>query len=412
MALNFNPNHFANDSNVLTNPFFPLTPGKQFVYEGVTNSGGVLTDHQVLFTVTDIVRVINGVKCVVVWDQDITGGVLREAELAFFAQDIYGNVWSMGEYPELYENGVFTGAPDTWIHGTSDAQGGVHMLANPARTNSSQQPYLQGLIPSIEFHDVAQITDTGGTLQVGPTTYTNVLSTVEWNPDEPDVRQGKFYAPDVGIVQITAINDPEGETLNLTEVRQLDAAAMASARETALALEDRAYAETPIYGEADPAGRYEGTPGNDIINAAAGGNHINGGDGDDDLSGGPGDDDIDGGNGDDNLNGNADQDVLRGRTGDDTLNGGAGDDRLRGDIGADYFLFTDLSNGDVETDTIQDYNLREGDAIDLPDDAAIASTELVHGIWQLTLVGDGDVIRLPGVADVGRNGILNDLLIL
>ena len=385
---------------MVTNTFFPLTPGKQFVYEGVTNSGGVLTDHQVLFTVTDIVRVINGVKCVVVWDQDISGGVLREAELAFFAQDKYGNVWSLGEYPELYENGVFTGAPDTWINGTSDAQGGVHMLANP---REGTKPYLQGIVPSIDFHDVAQITDTGGTLEVGPKTYTNVLSTQEWNPDEPDVRQGKFYAPDVGIVQITAINDPEGETLNLTEVRQLDAAEMAAAREAALALEDRAYAESPIYGEADPAGRYEGTPGNDIINAAAGGNHINGGDGDDDLSGGPGDDDIDGGNGDDNLNGNADQDVLRGGAGDDTLNGGGGDDGLRGDKGADTFLFTNLNNGNPETDTIEDYNLRQGDVIDLPAGAAsIASTELVNGVWQLTLVGDGDVIRLAGVPDRGE----------
>ena len=400
MALNFNPKHFADNSNVLTNTFFPLTPGKQFVYEGVTNSDGVLTDHQVLFTVTDIVRVINGVKCVVVWDQDISGGVLREAELAFFAQDKHGNVWSLGEYPELYENGVFTGAPDTWINGTSDAQGGVHMLANP---REGTKPYLQGIVPSIDFHDVAQITDTGGTLEVGPKTYTNVLSTQEWNPDEPDVRQGKFYALDVGIVQITAINDPEGETLNLTEVRQLDAAEMAAAREVALALEDRAYAESPIYGEADPAGRYEGTPGNDIINAAAGGNHINGGDGDDDLSGGPGDDDIDGGNGDDNLNGNADQDVLRGGAGDDTLNGGGGDDGLRGDKGADTFLFTNLNNGNPETDTIEDYNLRQRDVIDLPAGAAsIASTELVSGVWQLTLVGDGDVIRLAGVPDRGE----------
>ena len=119
-----------------------------------------------------------------------------------------------------------------------------------------------------------------------------------------------------------------------------------------------------------------------------------------------------GGSGDDNLNGNADQDFLRGRTGDDTLNGGGGDDRLRGDKGADYFLFTDLSNGNVEIDTIEDYRLRQGDVIDLPEGAEMASTELVHGVWQLTLAGDGDVIRLPGVPDLGRNGILDDLLIL
>jgi Ca2+-binding RTX toxin-like protein len=283
------------------------------------------------------------------------------------------------------------------------------MLANPREGAT----YLQGIVPSIDFHDVAQIMDTGVTLEVGTTTYTNVLWTEEFSPDEPDVRQGKFYAPDVGIVQITAINDPEGETLNLTEVRQLDATEMAAAREAALVLEDRAYAESPIYGEADPAGRYEGTPGNDIINAAAGDNHISGGDGNDVLSGGSGDDDIDGGNGNDKLDGNADQDFLRGGAGNDTLNGGGGDDRLRGDIGADTFLFTDLKNGNLETDTIEDYNLSQGDVIDLPKGAAsIASTELVNGIWQLTLKGDGDVIELSGVSDIGGNGILNDLLIV
>ena len=82
------------------------------------------------------------------------------------------------------------------------------------------------------------------------------------------------------------------------------------------------------------------------------------------------------------------------------------------DEGADAFVFTDLYNGTLETDTIEDYRLRQGDVIDLPEDAEIASTELVNGVWQLTLEGDGDVIRLPGVADLGGNGILNDLLIL
>ena len=75
-------------------------------------------------------------------------------------------------------------------------------------------------------------------------------------------------------------------------------------------------------------------------------------------------------------------------------------------------LSASLNNGNPETDTTEDYNLRRGDVIDLPAGAAsIASTELVNGVWQLTLVGDGDVIRLAGVPDRGRNGILDDLLI-
>ena len=44
----------------------------------------------------------------VVWERDYTEGEEVEAELAFFAQDNYGNVWHMGEYPEEYENGSST----------------------------------------------------------------------------------------------------------------------------------------------------------------------------------------------------------------------------------------------------------------------------------------------------------------
>ena len=230
MALNFNPNHFADDLNVLTNTFIPLTPGEQFVYEGVANSGGGVTNHQSSF---HRYRYCQGHQRCKMFSRVGPGYKRRCASgsrTCFLCSGHTRKPWSSSEYPEIYENDVFTGAPDTWMHGTSDAQGGVHMLANP---REGKQPYVQGIVPSIEFHDVAQVTDTGGTLKIGPTTYTDVLSSEEWNPDEPDVRQGKFYAPDVGIVQITAINDPEAETLNLTEVKHLDADEMAIARKGA-----------------------------------------------------------------------------------------------------------------------------------------------------------------------------------
>jgi hypothetical protein len=115
----------------VTNTFLPLIPGTQFTFEGVADRGDNLLNHEVIFTVTDLVRTIDGVNTVVVWDRDINNGVLQEAEIAFFAQDKEGNVWNLGEYPEEYEDGNFIGAPNTWISGQKDAQGGVHMLADP-----------------------------------------------------------------------------------------------------------------------------------------------------------------------------------------------------------------------------------------------------------------------------------------
>jgi Ca2+-binding RTX toxin-like protein len=86
---------------------------------------------------------------------------------------------------------------------------------------------------------------------------------------------------------------------------------------------------------------------------------------------------------------------------------------LWGGKGADTFLFTDLENGTTEIDTIVDYDVAQLDRIDLPDGpGSIKTAELVNGVWQLTLVGDGDVIRLPGIRDVDGNGILNDLFLV
>jgi Ca2+-binding RTX toxin-like protein len=62
------------------------------------------------------------------------------------------------------------------------------------------------------------------------------------------------------------------------------------------------------------------------------------------------------------LFGNAGNDVIIGGSGDDLLVGGAGNDNLTGGAGADLFRFIKFENG---SDTITDFNLNEGDKIDL-----------------------------------------------
>jgi Ca2+-binding RTX toxin-like protein len=62
------------------------------------------------------------------------------------------------------------------------------------------------------------------------------------------------------------------------------------------------------------------------------------------------------------LIGNAGNDVITGGSGDDLLIGGLGNDTLKGGAGADIFRFIKYETG---TDTITDFNLGDGDKIDL-----------------------------------------------
>ena len=126
-----------------------LVPGTQFILDGVANRGGGLLPHRVVFTVTDLTKVINHVTTVVLWDRDYNMGVLQEAELALFAQDRDGNVWNLGEYPEEYENGEFLGAPSTWIADLAGAEAGIVVPG----TISVGYQFLQGWAPDINFLD-------------------------------------------------------------------------------------------------------------------------------------------------------------------------------------------------------------------------------------------------------------------
>ena len=54
----------------------------------------------------------------------------------------------LGEYPEEYEDGEFSEAPDVWIAGVASAEAGVLMPAEPRLGTSS---YRQGLALDIEF---------------------------------------------------------------------------------------------------------------------------------------------------------------------------------------------------------------------------------------------------------------------
>lgn len=101
--------------------------------------------------------------------------------------------------------------------------------------------------------------------------------------------------------------------------------------------------------------RLFGQRGQDKLYGQAGDDLVVGGRNSDSLFGGQGADTLDGGRGNDDLNGGG---------GKDELNGGLGADMLTGGDGADEFVI-DSESFDGTKDTITDFDLREGDRIDL-----------------------------------------------
>lgn len=235
----FDPASFSASTSI-DNRYSPLPPGTQLVYEGRSDRGLGRRDHQVIFTVTDLVKEVNGVRAVVLWDRDINAGKLLEGELAMWAQDDDGNVWLLGEYPEEYDaQGRFEAAPDTWLAGVERAQAGIMMRADP-QTGTSR--YRQGLAPAIEFADVARVEQTGQRDCVPTGCYDDVVVTRETNPLEPDDGfQLKYYAPGVGNTRAAPRGGKEKEILVLIEMRKLDAKEMDEVRREALVLDRRAY---------------------------------------------------------------------------------------------------------------------------------------------------------------------------
>jgi hypothetical protein len=249
----FDRNNFGTSTKI-DNKWFPLQPGIQLIYEGFTQEDHTRIPHRVVQTVTDLTKVVNGVRAVVVWDVDYKDDELQESEIVFFAQDKDGNVWQLGELVEIYEEGDFVGA-HAWMAGLEGASAGIMMKADPQPGTPS---YSQGYAPPpINWSDRAKVDQTGQKTCVPAGCYRDVLVIAESSTKEgPDALQLKYYAPGVGYIRVGWKGKREKlrETLELREVVKLAPDALAKARAEALAIEKRAY----LYGRTQPAELMQG----------------------------------------------------------------------------------------------------------------------------------------------------------
>jgi hypothetical protein len=246
----FNANNFSNSTKI-TNEWMPLKPGTRFVYDGTTvEDDGKVVPHRIVINVTDLTKMIGGVRSVVTWDLDYSDSELVEAEVAFFAQDNDGNIWRMGEYPEEYEEGKFVAA-SPWIHGFDEARAGIEMKGNPQLGTPS---YAQGWGPAVGWTDRGKVDQMGQKTTVPAGSYEDVLVIAETSASEPDAEQLKYFARGVGNVRVGWKGEGEKtqEVLELTKIEQLDATALAEVRAEALKLEKSALKHSKMYVRTSP----------------------------------------------------------------------------------------------------------------------------------------------------------------
>jgi hypothetical protein len=200
----------ANFSDKIDNPYFPLTPGTVFIYEGHTKDGFVHTE----FFVTHKIKQILGVSTVEVHDTVTTNGELTEDTLDWFAQDKEGNVWYFGENTmELIEGRPST-LSGTFTAGVDGAKPGIIMEAHPAIGDFYRQEFALG-----NAEDFAEVKTLSDTVTGMAGTFTQCLRTRETTPLEPGLKEAKWYAPGVGNVLTKDLTTGEKSELVRIEFR-------------------------------------------------------------------------------------------------------------------------------------------------------------------------------------------------
>ena len=235
----FNPQMFER-STTIDNRWLPMKPGTRWIYEGTTvEDDGKVVPHRIEITVTDLNKMISGVRTLVSYDLDFSDGELAEAELAFYAQDNNGTVWRFGEYPEEYEDGRLVAAP-AWIDGIEGAKAGIMMQAEPRPGTPS---YAQGWGPAVNWTDRGKVYQRGQNTSVAVGRFENVLAIAESSEIEIDALQLKYYAPGIGNVRVGWMGKGEKtkETLELVRIERLHPDELADIRAKALKLERSAY---------------------------------------------------------------------------------------------------------------------------------------------------------------------------
>jgi hypothetical protein len=205
------------DPTTSTNRYHPLRPGMQWVRQGTTLVGDRPVPHQVISTMTDVIREIDGVPTVAMLDQNTDAGELAQQSIDYFALDKDGNVWLMGSYTAEYSGGEFTNTDDAWLGSSEGSEPGILM---PAEPDVSTPAWVVG-VESDQKGTAAEVVETGASECAEFACYEDVVIIREGEIGALD-NEFKYYAPAVG----QFLNSPRKDSrhkdreslINLTEL--------------------------------------------------------------------------------------------------------------------------------------------------------------------------------------------------
>ena len=248
----FDPANFI-DPTLSTNPYHPLLPGMQWIRAGTTEVGSRQVPHQVITTMTDVIRMIDGVPAIAMLDQSTDSGEISQVGFDYLALDKNGNVWILGGYTEEYEGGAYTNVETAWLGAATGGDPGILM---PGTVTLETPRWYIGTSGPDEDPSVAEPVEVGATTTVAFGEFMNVLAVREGEIGAID-NEVKYYAPGVGVVlnvpQLESLHQDSFELINLVE---LSPEGLAEASQIVLDLEAHARSEAPdVYGSAPLAER-------------------------------------------------------------------------------------------------------------------------------------------------------------
>jgi hypothetical protein len=171
------------------NPYFVLEPGYQLTLEDGKD--------RLVVTVLNETKTVDSVETRIVEERETSGPDTVEVSRNFYAISKRTNsVFYFGEEVDAYKNNKVANHEGAWQSGVNGAKFGLMMpgqLLIKAR-------YYQEMAPKVAM-DRAEVQSLSVAMKTSAGDFKNVLKTEETSPLEPLVREAKYYARGIGLIQ-------------------------------------------------------------------------------------------------------------------------------------------------------------------------------------------------------------------
>jgi len=170
------------------NPYFILEPGYMLVLEG--------HGAQLIITVLNETKKVDGVETRVVEERETKGGKLVEVARNYFAISKRTNdVFYFGEDVDMYKDGKIANHDGSWLSGVNGSKFGLMM---PGRVLLHSR-YYQEVAPNIAM-DRSTIVSVTETVKTPAGEFKNCVKVEETSPLSRFTTEYKYYAPGIGMV--------------------------------------------------------------------------------------------------------------------------------------------------------------------------------------------------------------------